>query len=83
MSRKFASGKNAHGFCDRCGFRARLSEMKTETVQGQPTNNRVCRTCFDPDHPQNFLGKVSKDDPQALRDARPDPSLAASRTLTP
>lgn len=83
MARKFASGKHAHGFCDRCGFRVRLSEMKTETVVGKGVNNRVCRSCFDPDHPQNFIGSVSKDDPQALHDARPDPALDASRTLTP
>jgi len=79
MSSKFASGKHAHGFCDRCGFRCKLSALKSETVAGNPINVRVCPTCFDEDHPQNFLGKVNSADPQALRDPRPDPALAESR----
>lgn len=81
MARKFASGKHAHGFCDRCGFRVKLSLMKSETVAGSQVNVRVCSTCFDKDHPQNFLGKFPIDDPQALRDARPDPALAESRVI--
>ncbi len=83
MGRKYASGKHAFCFCDRCGFRARYSELKTESVAGNVINVRVCPSCYDPDHPQNFLGKYPVDDPQALRDARPDPALQASRELTP
>jgi hypothetical protein len=78
---KYASGKYAIGYCDRCGFESKLTEMKTESVAGNPVNNRVCRTCYDPDHPQNFLGKYPIDDPQALRNARPDPALAESREI--
>ena len=26
----------------------------------------------DRDHPQNFVGRIKTDDPQSLRDARPD-----------
>ena len=81
MGRKFASGKHSHSFCDRCGFRAKYSDLRTETVAGNPVNVRVCRTCFDPDHPQNFQGKHPIDDPQALRNARPDPALAESREI--
>lgn len=81
MGRKFASGKHAHGFCDRCGFRAKYSELRTETVAGNPVNVRVCKSCFDKDHPQNFQGKYPIDDPQALRHARPDPALAESREI--
>jgi hypothetical protein len=79
----FASGKHAHGFCDRCGFRVPLWQMQSESVRGRTIHNRVCPTCFDPDHPQNFQGQQRMDDPQAIRDARPDPSLGASRELTP
>ncbi len=79
----YASGKHAFGCCDRCGFRVKYTEMKSETVAGNPVNVRVCRTCYDPDHPQNFLGKYPVDDPQALRDARPDPALDASRVIPP
>lgn len=81
MARKYATGTHAFGFCDRCGFRCKLSAMKSETVAGNQVNVRVCPTCWDPDHPQNFLGKYPVDDPQALRNARPDPALEASREI--
>ena len=83
MSQRFASNKWAHGFCDRCGFRAELRHMRTEVVAGRPNNLKVCDTCWDPDHPQNWLGRYPVDDPQALRDARPDPALEASREIPP
>lgn len=76
---QYAVGKNAHGFCDICGFRCLLREMKVQVVMGRPTNLKACPTCNDPDHPQNFIGRVRTQDPQAVRDPRPDPALAASR----
>jgi hypothetical protein len=79
MSSKFAAGKKAHGFCDRCGFRSALSAMKTETVAGKQNNLLVCPTCWDSDHPQNFQGRYPVSDPQALQNPRPDPALSASR----
>ena len=33
---------------------------------------RVGRDVADGDHPQNFVGRVKSDDPQSIRDARPD-----------
>ena len=83
MSEVYARGKRAFGFCDRCGFRCKLSKLKTEYVRGISSNNRVCPTCFDPDHPQNFQGSVPVVDAQALLNPRPDPSMAASRVLQP
>lgn len=83
MSERYASTKQAHGFCDRCGFRADLRTMKTETVQGRVNNLLVCETCWDLDHPQNWLGRVRVDDPQALRNPRPDPALEESRIIPP
>lgn len=77
----YANGKWAWGCCDRCGFQYRLHALKGEYVRGQPVNNRVCPTCWDLDHPQNWQGVDPVSDPQALRDPRPDPSLAASREL--
>lgn len=77
----FAQGKNAHGFCDVCGFRAQLAKLKEQFVAGRTTKVRACPTCYDKDHPQNFLYRVRKDDPQALRNPRPDPALAASREI--
>jgi hypothetical protein len=81
MSGKYASNSKAHGFCDRCGFRVKLADMKTERVRGRPLNNKVCPSCYDEDHPQNWLGAFPVTDPQALRDPRPDPALEASRQI--
>ncbi len=79
MTQGFASGKNSHGFCDRCGFRVKLSLMKKITVNEKLTNIKVCPTCWEPDHPQYRIGRVDMSDPQALRDPRPDTALANSR----
>lgn len=67
----YAKGKKAFGFCDRCGFRYDLKDLKTETVNLATTNLLVCPVCWDPDQPQNMLGRVKVDDPQALRNPRP------------
>lgn len=83
MTKAFATGKKAFGFCDRCGFRAALQSLKSETVRGKIRYNRVCRACWDPDHPQNFQGMQDMSDPQALKDPRPDLSLAQSREILP
>lgn len=83
MGDTFARGKKAFGFCDRCNFRAPLSRLKTEFVRGVAVNNRVCPTCFDKDHPQEFQGVVPVVDAIALRNPRPDPSLEASRVIPP
>jgi len=63
----FASGRNAYGFCERCGLRYDYAEFKAETVKGVPKNNRVCPECWDGDHPQNFVGTFKIEDPQALK----------------
>lgn len=82
-SNKFASGKYAWGMCDVCGIRCKLLELKGTTVRGKRTGILACPTCWDPDHPQNFLDKYVTVDPQALRYARPDTGLYASRQLSP
>lgn len=43
----------------------------------------ACPTDWDDDHPQNFLDKYVVTDPQALRHARPDTGLLASRRMFP
>lgn len=83
VSPKFASGKYAWGICDRCGIRARLMSLRLESVLGRIINLRTCETCWDCDHPQNFLPKYVQNDPQALRMARPDTGQIASRILNP
>ena len=78
MPTRFASDKNAFGFCDRTGFRYPLRELVYEIRDGIRTGLRVGKDVVDPDHPQNRQGKYPVDDPQALRDPRPDSSLGDS-----
>jgi len=81
MARAFAAGKIAVGFCDRCGARFKLSLLKPESVRGRTLRNRVCPSCWDEDHPQNWQGSQDMSDPQALQNARPDNALAQSREI--
>jgi len=83
MTQRFAAGRRAHGFCSTCSFRYLLSDLKENIVRGRPTGVMACPTCYDPDHPQNWLGSFPVDDPQALRRPRPDPALEASREIPP
>ena len=78
MPNKFASGKYAIAQCDRCDQRYKLSELRTQTVKTKPFKIKVCRSCWDPDHPQLQLGMYPVDDPQALREPRPDNSYLQS-----
>ena len=72
MANRFASGKNAIAICDRCGFRFKLTELKTEIIKTKNYNLLVCPPCWDPDQPQLQLGMYPVDDPQALRNPRRD-----------
>jgi hypothetical protein len=72
MGSQFASGKNAIAMCDRCGQRYKLTELKTEIVKTKRYQLLVCPQCWDPDQPQLQLGMYPVDDPQALRNPRPD-----------
>ena len=83
VSPKFASGRYAWGICDRCGIRARLLTLRTEFKLGRQINIRTCETCWDGDHPQNHLPKFVQNDPQALRQPRPDTGAQQSRVLIP
>jgi hypothetical protein len=72
MGNKFASGKNAIAECDICGFRYKLSQLKPLTIKTKITNILACPECWDPDHPQLQLGMYPVEDPQAIRNPRPD-----------
>lgn len=74
MPSRFASGKFAIAECDRCGQRYKLSELRTQTLKTKPYKVKVCRPCWDPDHPQLQLGLYPVNDPQAVREPRPDVS---------
>ena len=78
MPNQFASGKHSIAECDRCGQRYKLKELKTQTVKTKPFKIKVCHTCWDPDQPQLQLGMYPVNDPQAVRDPRPDTSYFQS-----
>jgi hypothetical protein len=80
---RFAAGKYAWGMCDICAIRCRYRDLKPTTIRGHITGLRACPTCWDLDHPQNFLPYYVTTDAQALRFARPDTGLAASRQMYP
>jgi hypothetical protein len=74
MPNRFASGKYAIAECDRCGQRYKLKQLKKLVVKQQIKNILVCPECWEPDQPQLSLGMYPVDDPQALRNPRPDTS---------
>ena len=82
MGNRFSSGKNSIAECDRCGFRFKLTQLKREVVKTKNYELMVCGPCWDPDHPQLQLGMFPVDDPQGVRNPRPDRSYVASGLLT-
>ena len=78
MGNRFASGKNAISECDRCGFRFKLKQLKRLIIKTKNVNILVCPECWEPDQPQLQLGMYPIDDPQALRNPRPDLSYILS-----
>lgn len=78
MPSKFASGKWAIAQCDRCSFRYKLKELKRLVIKTKNVNILVCPTCWEPDQPQLQLGMYPVNDPQALRNPRPDTSYYLS-----
>lgn len=78
MPSKYASGKWAIAECDRCGQRYKLKELKKQVVKTKLYNVKVCPACWDPDQPQLSLGLYPVNDPQAIREPRPDISYKNS-----
>lgn len=72
MPTKYASGKWAIAECDRCAQRYKLHELRTEIIKTHPYKIKVCKPCWDPDHPQLQLGLYPVNDPQAVHEPRPD-----------
>lgn len=81
MPTKFASGKKAIAECDRCGFRYKLKELRQLVIKTKNVNILVCPTCWEPDQPQLQLGLYPVNDPQAIRNPRPDNSYQESRNI--
>ena len=81
MSR-FASSARAIAICDVCGFQYQLNELRSTTVRGRTTNILACPECWEPDHPQNELGRFPVSDPQAIQNPRSDfAELVSSRNI--
>ena len=72
MATNFASAKNSIAQCDICGFRYKLKQLKRLVIKTKNVNILACPECWNPDQPQLQLGMYPVDDPQALRNPRPD-----------
>jgi hypothetical protein len=80
MGNRFASGKYSIAQCDRCDARFKLHELRREVVKTKNYELLVCPSCWDPDQPQLQLGMYPVDDPQGVRNPRPDRSYITSGT---
>ena len=78
MGNRFSSAKNSIAECDRCGFRYKLKDLKKLVIKTKQVTIKVCTTCWEPDQPQLQLGMYPVDDPQAVREPRPDNSYRQS-----
>lgn len=81
MPTKYASGKHSIAECDRCGFRYKLKELRKLTIKTKQVSIKVCKTCWEQDHPQLQLGMYPVNDPQAVREPRKDLSYFQSGVL--
>jgi hypothetical protein len=78
MGNRFSSAKHSISECDRCGFRYKLKELKKLTIKTKQVSIKVCPTCWEEDQPQLQLGMYPVQDPQAVREPRPDNSYYQS-----
>ena len=78
MPSKYSSGKYSIAECDRCGFRFKLKELRKLTIKTKQVSIKVCQNCWEPDQPQLSLGLYPVNDPQAVREPRPDVSYRQS-----
>ena len=77
---RYASAKIAVAECDVCGFRYRLKELKNLIQKGRDTNIKACLNVgIQTNH--NLGWEFPVDDPQALRDPRPDFAGRESRKI--
>lgn len=68
----FASGKNAIGICDRCGWQYAHRELQWQIKDGNNSGWLVCPTCMDEDNPQYLVGRDMGAEAIAIQDPRPD-----------
>ena len=78
MATKYASAKHTIAECDRCGQRYKLTQLKKLTIKTKQVSIKVCPECWEMDQPQLQLGMYPVNDPQAVREPRPDNSYLQS-----
>lgn len=78
MPNQFSSGKFSISECDVCGQRFKLKQLRSLVIKRKKTNIMACPECWNPDHPQLLLGETPVNDPQAVRNPRPDVSYLVS-----
>ena len=78
---KYARGRLAFGFCDRCDCRWDLGELRPQYINGYDSGLRVCPDCMDIDHEQLRTYEIETADAISLENPRPDKGLAASRAF--
>ena len=77
MPSRFASARNSIAECDRCAQRYMLKQLKKLTIKTKQVNIKVCPECWEEDQPQLQIGMYPVNDPQAVREPRPDTSYTA------
>jgi hypothetical protein len=50
----------------------KLKDLRNLVIKTKRVAIKVCNECWEPDHPQLQLGMYPVEDPQAVRDPRPD-----------
>ena len=80
MPNRFASGKYSIAECDRCGQRYKLKELRKLVIKTKQVSIKVCPECWEEDQPQLQIGMYPVNDPQAVREPRPDTSYTSSGT---
>jgi hypothetical protein len=82
MARKlFVNGRPVGGMCDRCGQRYPLESLKTEYLNGYPTNLLVCPQCWDRQHEQEPDRWPVPDDEQSIENPRPEINEDIERSM--
>ena len=81
MVARFASSQKGYRTLRRVWVPVQVTGAKNLFVKGSRYKRKGCRECWSPDHPQLRLGEFPVNDPQAIRNPRPDPKLLASGDL--
>ncbi len=81
MSAFTPTSKRVRGVCDRCGLVYKLLSLREEVVQGVGQGNLVCPSCWDSDHPQNYVSYLNASDPQQIE--KPQPPQPEKNTHPP